>query len=869
MNRKILIVDSFSLLYKAFYGVRPMHSSDGTPTNAVYGFANMLIKLINEKNPDYVFAPFDEDKKTFRNELYADYKAGRQQMPEELREQIPIVQELLKRAQISVLSKKGYEADDIIGRMSLVCEEKGDELTIVTGDRDSFQLAGEHVSILYARKGVSDTVEVTPEYIKETYGISPRQLIDLKALMGDKSDNIPGVSGVGEKTALSLVQKYGSLDGVYENLDQIKGKLNEKLASGKDAAYLSRKLGEICREFDFDADYETADDFDIHSKEVAELLSKYEMKNLLKTLGISAETEPEKAQKQSEVAFKEGVPEFDDLKNSVWAVCFSGEDIYSSAISLAGEKENYFIPKPSFEFVKGLFEDEDIKKIVHDFKPVYKRLMERGVEVKGVVFDVFVAAYVANASDERYDLSFLAKKYLNENTDDISVRAQQSFFDIGAEIDSKKEVNRANVILRLYEVLDRSLSENNESDLYYNIEHRLIFVLAEMEKIGFKVDIKALKELGEEFDARSEKLHTEMMALSGKDASFNFNSTKQLGELLFDELGLPVVKKTKTGYSTDIEVLEKLKDKHPLIPLIIEQRQTAKLNSTYVKGLLKLADSESHIHSTFNQTITTTGRISSSSPNLQNIPVKTEEGRVIRKVFVPENPGCLIVSADYSQIELRVLAHIANDENMINAFKHNIDIHAKTASEVFNVPVEEVTKEQRGRAKAVNFGIVYGISDFGLSKGINTSRKEAKEYIDAYFSKFPKVKEYMNNIAQFARENGYVSTLFGRRRYLNDINSKNYTMRSFAERTAFNTPIQGTAADIIKIAMVDVSDELKKRRLKSQLILQIHDELLIDCVPEEKDEIVELLKDKMENAVSLRVPLVADVNYGESWYDAK
>lgn len=869
MNKKILIVDSFSLLYKAFYGVRPMHSSDGTPTNAVYGFVNMLIKIINEKEPDYVFASFDADKKTFRNELFADYKAGRQQMPEELREQIPIVQEFLKRAQISVLAQKGYEADDIIGRMSFLCENNGDDLTVVTGDRDSFQLAGKHVKILYARKGVSDTVEVTPEYIKETYGLSPRQLIDLKALMGDKSDNIPGVGGVGEKTALSLVQKYGSLDGVYENLSEIKGKLKEKLEADKDNAYLSRKLGEICRDFDFDADYETADDFDIHSKEVAELLSRYEMKNLLKTLGISAETEPEKVSKQSEVAFKESVPEFNDLKNSVWAVSFSGEDIYSSAISLSGEKENYFIKDPSFDFVKGLFEDANIKKTVHDFKPVYKKLMERNVEVKGIVFDVFVAAYVSNASDERYDLSFLAKKYLNEDIDNVLEQTQQTFFDIDAEINAKKEVAKANVILRLYNVLNQKLSENGESDLYYNIEHRLIFVLAEMERVGFKVDINALKELGAEFDSRSEKLHAEMMTLSGKDVSFNFNSTKQLGELLFDELGLPVVKKTKTGYSTDIEVLEKLKDKHPLIPLIIEQRQIAKLNSTYVKGLLKLADDECRIHSTFNQTITTTGRISSSSPNLQNIPVKTEEGRVIRKVFVPEKPGCLIVSADYSQIELRVLAHIADDENMINAFKNNIDIHAKTASEVFNVPVEEVTKEQRSRAKAVNFGIVYGISDFGLSKGINTSRKEAKDYIEAYFAKFPKVKEYMNNIAGFARENGYVSTLFGRRRYLNDINSKNYTMRSFAERTAFNTPIQGTAADIIKIAMVDVSDELKKRRLKSQLILQIHDELLIDCVPEEKDEIVELLKDKMENAVSLKVPLVADVNYGESWYDAK
>lgn len=869
MNKNIIVIDTMSLLYKAFYGVRPMHSSDSTPTNAVYGFMNMLIKLISDIKPDYIFAASDASKVTFRSEMYSQYKAGRQAMPDEMRVQIPIVQSILEACKIKFLSHEGYEADDIIGYLATLAERENDKLTIVTGDRDSFQLSSENVCILYAKRGVSDTVSVTPEYIKETYNLEAKQLIDLKALMGDKSDNIPGVAGVGEKTALGLLYSYKSLDGVYENIEDIKGKLKDKLINDKENAYLSYKLGTILRELPFSVDYDSADDYDLSNPEAVEIFRKYELKNLLKYLNVSNEETQTKAEPEEELIISQDYPTLKDMENKTISLTFASSDFINTALAICDGEKNYLIKDVTDEFIKDIFENENIKKILHDCKPIYKILLNRGIKVQGIVFDTMVAAYVVNAVDERYDLDFLAKKYLDLTLEQKSENAQQSMFDMLESEDYSYLTSQSNAVLKLYKVLSDELNKNDESKLYFDIEHKLMFVLAEMENIGFRIDKNELASIGNELDERIDLLQKEILRIANKDESFNINSTKQLGTLLFDELGLPVIKKTKTGYSTDIEVLEALEDKHPIIPLIVEQRKLAKLNSTYVKGMIKLIDKDNRIHSTFNQTITTTGRISSSNPNLQNIPVKTEEGKVIRKVFVPKNDDYLLVSADYSQIELRVLAHIANDSNMIEAFKNNIDIHTKTASEVFGVKIEDVTKEQRSKAKAVNFGIVYGISGFGLGKNLKISQKEAKQYIDAYLDRFPNVQKYMKDIVEFAKENGYVQTLLGRRRYISEINSKNYTLRSFGERTALNTPIQGTAADIIKIAMVEVNNELQKRNMKSSLILQIHDELIIDAHKDEVDIVVDILRDKMEHVLELNVPLFVDISYGKTWYEAK
>lgn len=863
MNRKILIIDSYSLLYKAFYGVRAMSSPEGIPTNAIYGFVSMLSRLIKDYSPGYVFASFDASKQTFRHDIYEQYKAGRDHMPEDLRSQIPIVEQILDRAKIERISMEGYEADDIIGSMAQYAADNSDNLVIVTGDRDSFQLAGENITIIYAKRGVSDTVTVNEEYLKNTYSLTPEGMIDLKALMGDSSDNIPGVKGIGEKTALSLLEKYGSLDGIYKNIEQIKDKLREKLEEGRQSAYMSRTLGEIKKDLPLTPNFTQADDFNLADEGVIEILSKLDMKSLIKSLGATrVETK-----NTSESAFEEKLPSPKDMQGEVIsfvpdletggaAICFKGK-LYSSADA-------------GTDYIARVCEQENIKKIAHDVKSLYKELSKRGIPCEGFVFDTYVAGYVINPSDGRYDLSSLAKKYLGYSLEDNEQKIQKSFFDAAEGFNASLQAQKADCIYRLYEIFSGLLADDGQMELYNEIEHKLIFVLARMEEYGFKVDLEMINALGRDFDERIELIMEQIMKYVPEGMKdFNVNSTKQLALLLFDHLGLPAEKKTKTGYSTDIKVLEKLKDKSPVIPLIIEQRRISKLSSTYVKGLAKLVDRGGRIHSNFNQTITTTGRISSSNPNLQNIPIKTEEGRVLRKVFIPGDSGRMIVSADYSQIELRVLAHIAEDENMISAFKAGLDIHKKTASEVFGVPLEEVSSSQRSKAKAVNFGIVYGISDFGLSQNLGISRKDAAFYIQTYLDKFPKIRDYMKDIVEFARKNGYVTTLFGRRRYIPDITSSNHTIRSFAERTALNTPIQGSAADIIKIAMVNVDGQLTERGLKSRLMLQVHDELIIDCLKEETDQVKAILKEGMEGAAQMSVPLVAQVCEGENWYEAK
>ena len=865
MNKRILIIDSYSLLYKAFFGVRRMTASDGTPTNAVYGFVSMLSRLIKDYEPDYVFAAFDEGIPTFRHEVYADYKAGRDHMPEDMRSQIPIVMDILKAADIESLSCEGYEADDVIGSVASLCEKNSDKLFIVTGDRDSFQLVSDDVTVLYAKRGVSSLEAVDEEYIRNEYLLTPKKMVDLKALMGDSSDNIPGVKGIGEKTALTLLTEYGSLDGVYDNIENIKGKLKDKLAEGKENAYLSYELGTIKRDLPLAPDLNKADDFSLSSKAVLDILSALDMEALVKALGGRTDVQENK-EPLSE--YENDLPDIGTLKGKEISLVL---DMDAGGAAISFEGRTYSSADVSAEYIEALCTDGSVLKNVHDLKSLLEKAHAKGIELNGFVFDTCVAAYVIDPTDGRYDLASLAKKYLNVTLSSPETKKQRSFFDTQeSAFEASRAAQQAGCISALKELFINKLEEDSEKELYDDIEHKLIFVLAGMEEYGFTVDPGMIESLGREFDSRISEINNSIAAFVPEDMpSFNVNSTKQLGELLFDRLGLPVVKKTKTGYSTDIDVLEKLKDKHPLIPLIIQQRQLTKLNSTYIRGLTKYIAGDGRIHSNFNQTMTATGRISSSNPNLQNIPIKTEEGKIIRKVFIPSDSDHLIVSADYSQIELRVLAHISGDENMIASFKGGLDIHRKTASEIFGVPFEEVTSAQRSSAKAVNFGIVYGISDYGLSQNTGISRKEAARYIETYLDKFPQVKAYMKNIVEYARENGYVSTMFGRRRYIPDIASSSFTARSFAERTALNTPIQGSAADIIKIAMINVADRLRKEGLRSALMLQVHDELIIDCLISERDKVRAVLQEEMENAAELKVPLVAEVVEGNNWYEAK
>ncbi|MCO8194371.1 DNA polymerase I [Anaerofustis sp. NSJ-163] len=883
MKKKLVIIDVYSIIYKCFYGVRPMHSPKGVSTNAIFGFLNIILKLIEQEKPNYLYAAFDKGHKNFRHEKYSEYKAGRQSMPEELREQLPYIDELLDAANIISLKVDNYEADDIIGSVSEIADSKGIDTVVITGDRDSFQLVSEHTKILYSKRGISDIEVIDEAYIMDKYSLTPKQMIDLKALMGDKSDNIPGVKGVGEKTALGLLEKYKTLEGVYENIDEVKGKLKEKLINDKDNAFLSKELGSIVVDMDVDINLEEECDFNFNNEKFISILSSLDLKSIMKKLGVENNADKEEKNDDFSNLKEEYLNIGNDIKPdelckvlekkdyiSIYFVLNDENNKLKEAMIFDGEKFYLFdlTVLPVSDMAAIMNKNNNI--ITHDFKNVYKCFKREGYDVE-CSFDTYIGGYVLNPSDERYSLEVMGKKYLDVDLkEDKGEAVQQSFLDIEDKEKYLTYIKKAKCIYSLYKLLNEKIKEEGMEELYNNIEHKLMYVLADMEIEGFKVDVNMLEVLGEDFDKRVENLTKQIRELAGEDESFNVNSTKQLGHVLFEKLNLPVIKKTKTGYSTNIEVLEKLKDHHPIIPLIIELRQVSKLNSTYVKGFVTLIDrKEDKIHSTFNQTITTTGRISSSNPNLQNIPVRTNEGRIIRKVFIPSKEGNVLVDADYSQIELRVLAHISSDEKLINAFKNNEDIHARTASEVFGVNIEDVTSEMRSRAKAVNFGIVYGISDFGLSKDLNISRKNAKEYIDTYLAKYPNVSKYMKDIVEFAKENGYVTTMFNRRRYINEIHSKNFNVRSFGERTALNTPIQGSAADIIKLAMINVESEIKKRNLKSKLILQVHDELIIDAPENEVMEVKEILKDKMENAVKMDCPLKADINVGKNWFEAK
>ncbi|WP_370814823.1 DNA polymerase I [Butyricicoccus pullicaecorum] len=875
---KFMVIDGNSILNRAFYGVRLLTNHDGLPTNAIYGFLSTLFRLQDEYTPDRTIVCFDVKEKTFRHQKFDSYKATRKGMPDELAAQLPVMKEVLDALGMIRCEKGGYEADDLIGTISRKAEEQGDDCLIVTGDRDSLQLVSAHTTVhLVSSKGGQDTSrDITPEVFREEYGFDPVRLIDLKALMGDSSDNISGVPGVGEKTAMNLLHTFGSLDEVYRHLDapEIKKGLRDKLTNGEQAARDSYWLATIERDAPLPIDMQALPDAQMDRDALYDLLTRLEFKSFLTRLGLSKTEAPAPTaaeRKRVELTDLESAQKQLDALTELSAVpLFAAPGLH--AFALLAQDTVYLLSSDSFsvadwDTVTARLFAGDIKLVMHDAKPTYVELLEAGLAAQGVLFDTSIAAYLLDPTASAYDLERVALSYLNRELPKVDLTAEDAFSPLGGR-DSALAAMTANVeaIADIYAEASARLEEQGMHKLFFEMEMPLMTVLAEMQQAGCKADADQLCAFGEQLDTRIAALTEQIYEAAGHE--FNIQSSKQLGVVLFEELGLPYKKKTKTGYSTSAEVLESLAGYHPMIADVLEYRQLTKLKSTYVDGLLKVIAPDGRIHSHFQQTVTATGRLSSVDPNLQNIPVRTELGRELRRMFVAEQ-GRVLVDADYSQIELRVLAHVADDDAMIEAFRGGQDIHATTASKVYGVPVEEVTPQMRSSCKAVNFGIVYGISDFSLAQDIGVTRKEAAAFIQSYLDTYPGVQHYMESIKQSARETGYVETLFGRRRALPELNSKNFNLRSFGERAAMNTPIQGTAADIIKIAMLRVRDRLKAEGFEARLILQVHDELILEAPEHEAERAAALLREEMEHAAELRVPLVAEAKIGHSWYETK
>lgn len=879
---KLLLIDGNSIINRAFYGImgsKMLMTEDGTYTNAVYGFLSILFKELEDIKPEYLAVAFDLKAPTHRHKIYDKYKANRHGMPEELAMQMPILKETLKAMNVCIIEKEGYEADDILGTLAKWGQKEDLEVTVLTGDRDSFQLIDKNIKVRIPRTkmGKTETEDYTVEKIEEEYGLEPLDLIEVKGLMGDTSDNIPGVPGVGEKTALNLIKQYKSIDEVYNHIDEQKGKLKEKLSENKDLAYLSRTLGTIDINAPIEKDLGAFQVEEWNKPEVLEIFKKLKFNRFIdrfalqENIGatsfsdsqINTEIEHEKIVDKTKLA--ELKQEIQENKVIYYYLTEEKFIIYSPKTNKCFSIEN-------IQDFKDIFEDKNILKCSYKQKEEFIILWNKGIEAKNLMFDIAIAGYILNSNINKYTIEYLANEYINfdiaeylSNTEKTGVE-QITLFDNAEEPKEDKTYIYAYAIYKLYNVLTQKMKEAGSIDLFNKIEMPLTEVLASMQYEGIYIDKQELLDFGKELQEKIDILTQEIYELTGEE--FNINSTKQLGEILFEKLKLTVKKKTKTGYSTDVDVLEKIKYEHPVIEKILEYRQLQKLNSTYVEGLIPYIDETGRIHSKFHQTVTTTGRISSTDPNLQNIPTRMELGRKLRKVFKPEQ-GYIFVDADYSQIELRVLAHISEDKNMIEAFCNNEDIHAQAASKVFNIPLEEVTKEERTKAKAVNFGIVYGISEFGLGEQLGVSRKKAKKYIEQYLDKYSGIKEFMINIVEETKEKGYVETLYHRRRYVPELKSNNYMVRQFGGRVAMNTPIQGTAADIMKIAMINVYNKLKENNLKSKLIVQVHDEILVETLESEKEQVKQIVKEEMENVIKLKVPLLAEVEEGYNWYEAK
>ncbi len=908
---KIVLVDGNSILNRAFYGImgsKMLMTPDGKYTNAIYGFLAILFKVLDDIKPEYLMVAFDLKAPTARHKMYEGYKANRKGMPNELAEQMPMLKDILRAMNITIVEMEGYEADDILGTIAKKAERKRLDVTIVSGDRDTFQLTSNHIKVRipHTKMGKTEVDVFDEDAIWEKYGIMPKQLIEVKGLQGDTSDNIPGVPGIGEKTALELIQKYHSIANLYLEIERdkadLKPKTKEKLVANRELAYLSRTLGEINIEVPIEDTLEELKVEEWDKQKVLEIFKELNFNRFIERFGLQGK--PEMPQDIHELFSIETISLEDTtkLQELANAIKQEGKLIYflqkekaevqqtlgvipkkMVTLYVIAEENVYETPINNTDlFVqnfKEILEDSSIKKYSYRMKEDIVLWRGLGIDLNGIYFDAEIAGYLLNSSISHYTLEELSQQYLKieitsyleamgmkqEQEKQMTLFTQET--DKSLDFDRYQNAMYVYVIAKLQEVMIPKLEETNATELFQNIEMPLMKVLANMQYDGIYLDKKELISFGDKLKEEIETLKQDIYQLSGEE--FNINSTQQLGNILFEKLKLPVYKKTKKGYSTDGDVLEKLRPEHPIIEKLLEYRSLVKLNSTYVEGLLPYVNPQTHrIHSYFHQTITATGRISSTEPNLQNIPTRAEQGKQIRKAFKAE-PGNVFIDADYSQIELRILAHISKDETMKQAFLNEEDIHRQVASKVFNVPLEEVTKEQRSAAKAVNFGIVYGISGFGLAEQLGISRKKAENYIEQYLNRYEGVKAFMNDIVEEAKEKGFVETLYHRRRYITELSSNNYMVRQFGTRAAMNTPIQGTAADIMKIAMIKVFDRLKEEKLNAKLILQIHDELLIECKEEQKEQVKQILKDSMEQAVTLDIPLEVEVSEADNWYEVK
>ncbi|WLR46049.1 DNA polymerase I [Halobacillus litoralis] len=879
MAEKVVLIDGNSIAYRAFFALPLLNNDKGVYTNAVYGFTTMLLKILEEDQPDHLLVAFDAGKTTFRHKTYEDYKGGRQKTPSELSEQFPVLKELLDAFEVNYYQLENYEADDIIGTLATQAGDKGLEVKVISGDKDLLQLVNEKITVSLTKKGITNVDTYTPSFLMEKMEVRPDQIIDLKALMGDSSDNIPGVPGVGEKTAVKLLKQFDTLENLYDNLSDVSGKkLKEKLETNKEEALMSQQLVTIEREAPIEINISDIGYPGYQSQKVSEFFKELGFQSLLSRV--------QEGGAESEEANE--LPEIDvEVVQEITADLFTGKesvvvemlyDNYHTApvegIAIVNDQRKFVLTmeeaKNSDAF-QTWAESEENEKWVFDAKRTCVALLRHGIEMKGITFDLLLASYLINPAENNHDIPAIGHR-LGET----AVKYDEEVYGKGAKMkrpDDDQEFyehigRKASLLYNMKEDMEKKLKENEQYQLFRELEMPLALILGRMEHRGVCVDVERLENMGEELEERLNKVEQEIYELAGEN--FNLNSPKQLGPILFEKLELPVIKKTKTGYSTSADVLEQLEDQHEIIPKILLNRQLRKLKSTYIEGLLKVVHEETgKIHTRFNQALTQTGRLSSTDPNLQNIPIRLEEGRKIRQAFIPSQKGWVMFASDYSQIELRVLAHIAQDQKLMQAFKEGADIHTQTASEVFGVSRDDVTSEMRRQAKAVNFGIVYGISDYGLSQSLGITRKEAQAFIDKYFESYPRVKSYMDETVREAKETGYVSTFMNRRRYLPDIKSRNFNKRSFAERTAMNTPIQGSAADIIKKAMIDLEEKLQEENMQAKVLLQVHDELIIEAPKEEVKQLEEIVSSVMENTVDLDVPLKVDSSYGDTWYDAK
>lgn len=884
MDKRLIIIDGNSIINRAFYALPDMTNSEGLHTNAVYGFTRMLFKIIDDYKPTHISVAFDMKAPTFRHKEFSEYKAGRKKMPNELGQQLQPLKELLDTFNIHRMEMAGFEADDLIGTVAKKAENDDFKVYIVTGDKDAIQLASNKTTTLITKKGVGEVEEYNYDSVVERYEMTPTQFIDLKGLMGDKSDNIPGVPGIGEKTGIKLIKEFSSIENLIENTNQLKGSVKKKIEENKDQAVFSKKLATIITDVPIEISLDELSYGDYDKNAVIEEFKKFGFNTLIKqVLAMDGGNEESIVEEKIELninhledisAFKNEIEKTNKL--FIKTVSKVGNILEKNLIYVfvsADGKNIYYINDEELELIKDIISNEEIKKIGYNLKDDYLALKPYDIQLNNMFFDIAIGEYLIDSkSSTSYECSDIAMKYLTKK-----IKSKEELLGKGAKAKKFSDLELEelstyfgeilNIVYNVYPIMEKAFKEIDMEYLFYDVEMPLVEVLGSMEYEGMAVDKNQLENIGNKFKEIISNLEEEIFTMAGE--KFNINSPKQLGVILFEKLELPVIKKTKTGYSTNADVLEKLRDKHEIIDKITEYRQIVKLNSTYVEGLSNIINPISgRIHSSFNQTITTTGRISSTEPNLQNIPVKTEMGREIRKVFIAKD-NCKLVDADYSQVELRVLAHMSDDEHMIDAFQHNMDIHSKTASQIFGVDINDVTSLQRSEAKAINFGIVYGKTDFGLAQDLNIPVPKAKAYIENYFANYDKIKVFMDEAIKNATDKGYALTIFNRRRYIPEINSSNFMVRNQGKRFAMNAPIQGSAADIIKIAMVNVFTRLKDENLKSRLILQVHDELIVEALEEEIDKVCSIVKEEMESAVNLQVHLDVDLNVGDSWFETK